>query len=308
VSELSPKLVDAIVNAYATAKGIPVEQARSIVEPLLSRSEYRNDLEKFLRDLGLLSDVLSRIPPESREVVTKAVLDKMAYEDDDEGFNINSIRKLALELGVINTILKSVFGNNDSEHPEVKALRERNEALEKEIKELKEMLMKKEIEERERKLMETIENLRKEIERVKEDINNVKNIPTDNTPKKSALEELSDMVDRLEKELSALEKLGIRIGNKYEPEITTKRMEIEREKSRAWNELLTKHIGPALADIIKNPEKIVKLIRYARMATSTPNYMEQHASGGEEREVEELPTLDKYLEEVEEGGSEQEKG
>lgn len=310
MSELSPKVIDALVNAYAMAKGVSVEQARSIIEPLLTRPEYKNDLEKFLRDVGLMGDVLSKVPPESREAITKAIVDKMAEEEEDEGINVKAIKKMAIEIAMVNAILNAALGgtNNGKTSPELEMLRERNEQLERELREIKELLRQKEEEEKERRLRETIKELKDEIKNIREEIVSIKNNPNiEPEVKKSAIEKLAELADQLEKEMEILGKLGFKVVSKSEPEIASKRIELEREKNKAINDLLTKHIGPALADLIRNPEKIMRLIRYARMAVESPNYMAQQTQSKEEP-IEELPSLTKYLEEVGEGGSGQEEG
>ena len=312
MSELTPGLTEALINAYAKAKGISVEEARAILEPMLRKPEYKDELTKFLNEIGLLGDVLTRVPPESREVITKAVIEKSTYdEEDDTESMIKELRKLGIQMAAINAIMSNAFksNSNNSENmnnPMLDELRKQNELLQKQIQELKEELRKKEEEEKYKAIMGTIEKLNNkiaELSKTVEEIRKNPNIPIEE--KKSAIEQLSELISNAKKEIEALESIGIKIVNKGEPEIRDKMLDIEKAKSEAWSSVLKEHIGPAVAELIKDPRKLVDVIRYAREVATSKNYMAEQANVEHEEEPNEIPKLENFLNEVSGGGKEE---
>ena len=288
-------MVEALVNAYARAKGIPVEEARQIVEPMITNREYRDELTEFLKDLGLIGGALRELPPESREAVTQALVSKVAEPEDE--FDIRALRKLGLEMAAINAILNSAFGGNNRNDPMVEELRKQNELLRKELQELKETLRTREEEERRKEYEKRLRVLYKRLKSLDEKLDELKESSTvPNEQKKSALMSLAELVEEAQKEINALKKIGIKVGGS-EQEVTLgrERLEIEKEKSKAWNKIMSEHIGPAIAELIKDPKKIVEVFRYAREIAESRNYMSSQAPEQPKPVSSELPKLEDYL-------------
>lgn len=161
-----------LIRTYARKYGVSEEQAREILAPLLSRTDKIESLVKLVEELQLAGGALAEIPDEARPIASKILMKELLDENDDLKSLIRDIKRLAVEVKILDTVFKTVFGGSQdmlygtANNPLLEELRRQNEELKRENEELKrrlleimDMVKEKEREQREKELFDKISQL-----------------------------------------------------------------------------------------------------------------------------------------------------
>jgi len=287
VKKLSLEAVErVIVSAYARKMNIPEDEARKILAPLLSRKDKIREFKELLDKIGMAGEVLAGIPDDARGIAASVMFKDLVAGEEGEEISLKDIRKLALQIALIRETLKAVYGGEEKEIPDevIKSISD----LRREIAELHKKFEEKEREEREKVLLEKIAEL-------EERVNNALKALMSSPPKGegggeapvSGIEQIKALAKEINELAVALKELGYKVERPSEvkpppspprPEevkLKEKEYEISKTKADAVAKLLTDHLGPAFADLIKNPEKIGQLIDSIRKFRETPKVGER---------------------------------
>ena len=139
-------LMEALIMAYSKKYNIPPEQARQLLQPLLSKQDRLKELEEFLRRVDSIKPVITSLPDEAKTPASLLLIRELV--GSSKGSDEDSLTKAA----IIKEILKSLRDDTDSKKFEAVI----NE-LRKDIMELKEEQSKR----------SAFEELRKELEEMK---------------------------------------------------------------------------------------------------------------------------------------------
>ena len=271
---VSPNVEELIIRTYAKKYNVPEEQARQILAPLLAKKDKIEELNKLMYELGLLGETMEKLPDDAKPLASTMILKDILREDEDDIRDmLKQVRNIALQIKLVETVFKSMgFGAEQQSNPMVEELRRQNEELRKQ----NELLMKK-IEElektiEERKRKEEIEKLKEELtnkiadleKQLQNMLNNVARNPqlAQSQDFLSKIQEISQTIEHTKK---LLETVGFKVTAGKEVVVPPKEeYEIRKTKADAVSKFISEHIGPAIAELLKNPSKLVDLLNAIR--------------------------------------------
>lgn len=237
---LSSQIVETVVKAYARKYGISEDRAREILAPILAKRDKVEEMAKLLNELQTVAGVLGEMPDEIRPMASTMIMKEFIGDEDDLKSIIREARKMALQLKMIDTILKTTLGEpvaqqqqqqNIESNPLIEQLRRENEELRRQNEELRarieELLKRFEEEERKRKEEEVRRRLiilRKKLRNIEENImksiEELKNRPVQQgPPPEDQLEQLSRLINNYTKIHNAIVKLSNLVAGKPVPEV-----------------------------------------------------------------------------------------
>ena len=146
--------------------------------------------------------------------------------------------------------------------PMINRRNEREEELKKELEELRSEMRKLLEEKREQEMKAMINSLQSKLEEMERRLEELKNYGGGGGVGQTG--DLRSMVEQINTLKEVLSQLGYRV-EEPKKEREEKRevdpiIELQRKKEEKSYELWTKHIGPALGDLIRNPDKIADMV------------------------------------------------
>ena len=184
--------------------------------------------------------------------------------------------------------------------PFMQARSKKEEELEKKIEELRNE-MKELLEEKEKaELKDKIESIVEKISDLESEVRSLKNSGGEGGQRPS----LKDLVEEINSYKQALERLGFKV---VKPEAEERRespeMALERKRVEKDYELWTKHIGPAIADLIKNPNKLVDALERLARLTGGMGAQQQQPQPVQQVTLRGPPSLEDVMRRVRPSGS-----
>jgi DNA repair exonuclease SbcCD ATPase subunit len=177
------RLLEVLTLVYSKKYNIPPDEAKKIIQPLLSKKDKLKELQEFLSKLDSVKPVIQSLPDEAKAPASLLILKELMGSSKS---NTN-----AMDVMIAKELIKSLR----DEDPQVKALAE-------EMKQLRDMYNKL-IEQMGAK--SAMEELRKDIEELKKAIIEIrqKESQAQQLPQQPPI--ISDIIKKLEDRLSSLE-------------------------------------------------------------------------------------------------------
>jgi hypothetical protein len=177
------RLLEVLALVYSKKYNIPPDEAKKIIQPLLSKKDKLKELQEFLSKLDSVKPVIQSLPDEAKAPASLLILKELMGSGKS---NTN-----AVDVMIAKELIKSLR----DEDPQAKALAE-------EIKQLREMYNKL-IEQMGAK--SAMDELRKDIEELKKAIIEIrqKESQAQQSPQQPPI--ISDIIKKLEDRLSSLE-------------------------------------------------------------------------------------------------------
>jgi len=173
-------LMDAMINIYAKKYNIPVDQAKAILQPILSKKDKLKDLEEFMRRIESMKPMINTLPEDARTPISLLLAREL--------LSSSSKTPSTTDLVIVKELLKGL----KEEDPEVRKLAD-------EIKALKEMI----IEERTKKSL--IDEFRNEISSIRKEIEELRNKMAQPTIPQERRGELDELMRKLEDRFKSIE-------------------------------------------------------------------------------------------------------
>ena len=228
------ELVKLVVSAYAKKHGISEEQAKILLEPILRDRNRLEELYQTLKEAAVIGETMSSLPEDVKPIASKLINEHYAEEEDDLLTIIREMRKLAMQLKIIDYVLGSTLGS--TKRPE------EDEYL--------------------RRIIEENEKLRRENEELKKKIAEIINMITE-AKKKKEMEELRNSMEQLRQQIQTLKTaVEMKLSQTKNPETVRSELDMLSASLRRFLEIqnMLKQLG-AINEAQKIPEELLEKIK-----------------------------------------------
>lgn len=300
---MSQRFKELLVKAYAKKYNVSEEDARSVLAPILSDEDRLGKLEKLVNELGVTAEALSKIPNEVKPIAASMLIGETMRDEGD--MSSRELKKLARDVAMIRAIFSGVFSEDrnadQSLLEEIRSLKEENQKLREEIRSIREEKEKKELNMKIGKLGKMLKKIVGKLTELEERVSEVESKGgqvTQNEKKsiKDLKEEITSMINDAK---DLLEALGYDVKKPSEMmHIPEKEYELRSKREQTMMELIGKHIGPALADYLKEPKKIAELLMALKsIGVGSQSSAPPQQPAGPPRATSAPPKLEEFLKE-----------
>ncbi len=228
------ELIKLVVSAYAKKHGISEEQAKILLEPILRDRNRLEELYQTLKEAAVIGETMSSLPEDVKPVASRLINEHFMGEEDDLITLLKEMKKLALQLKIIEYVLGSTLG--PQRRPE------EDEYL--------------------RRIIEENEKLRRENEELKKKITEILNLISE-AKKKKEMEELRSSMEQLRQQIQILKSsIETKLSQTKNPEAVRSELDILASTLRRFIEIqnMLKQLG-AINEAQKIPEELLEKIK-----------------------------------------------
>jgi len=228
------ELVKLVVSAYAKKHGISEEQAKILLEPILRDRNRLEELYQTLKEAAVIGETMSALPDDVKPIASKLISNHFSEDDDDLITMIKEMKKLALQLKIIEYVLGSTLG--PTKKPE------EDEYL--------------------RRIIEENERLRRENEELKKKITEILNFLSE-AKKRKEMDELRNTMEQLRQQIQMLKSVvETKLSQTKNPEAVKSELDILATTLRRFLEIqnMLKQLG-AISEAQKIPEELLEKIK-----------------------------------------------
>ena len=274
------------------------EEARSLLAPLLSKKDRLEEFKRMLDDIGSAAKVLEGLPDDVRPVVAGALVrDVLGNADagDDMKALVREASAAAAKVAIISSVMNAAFANVGQGREEPKEVAELRELVKRQSEQIDRLMaelekLREEKREREAKaIRKTIVRLYKAVKSLNDRIGDVESRIMEAASRGGgeggkgvvdALDALKEIGDKINSAAESLKKLGYLVMSPEEMvrsarSSADKEYDIKKVSAEAYSKVLKEDIGPALAELIKNPKKIVEFVDALRNLVGGRSAMEE---------------------------------
>jgi hypothetical protein len=169
-----------MINIYAKKYNIPVDQAKAILQPILSKKDRLKDLEEFMSRVESMKPVINTLPEDARTPISLLLAREL--------LSSSSKTQNTTDLVIVKELLKGLR----EEDPEVRKLAD-------EVRALKDMI----IEERTKKSL--IDEFRNEISSIRKEIEELRNRMAQPAAPQEKRGELDELMRKIEDRFKYIE-------------------------------------------------------------------------------------------------------